>query len=42
MTPDAVPVGSWSDANRVVDEVGGWKTYLKEAHGQPPAQEKAK
>ncbi len=42
MAPDAVPVGSWSDANRVVDEAGGWKAYLREAHGQPPAVEKAK
>ena len=42
MAPDAVPVGSWSDANRVVDEAGGWKAYLREAHGQPPTVEKAK
>jgi hypothetical protein len=26
----------------VVDEAGGWKAYLREAHGQPPAVEKAK
>lgn len=31
------PVGSWADANRVVDQVGGWKAYLKEAHSAPPA-----
>lgn len=41
-SPEAVPVGSWSDANRVVDEVGGWKAYLKEAHGLPKNGEKAK
>jgi hypothetical protein len=36
--PEATPVGSWTEANRVVDQVGGWKAYLKEAHGtQPPA-----
>ena len=29
------PVGSWPEANRVVDEVGGWRSYLKEAHGSP-------
>lgn len=39
---DAVPVGSWSEANRVVDEVGGWKAYLKEAHSQPKEPEKTK
>lgn len=39
-SPDAVPVGSWSEANRVVDEVGGWKAYLKEAHGLPKESEK--
>lgn len=32
-TPE--PVGSWPEANRVVDEVGGWRSYLKEAHGSP-------
>ena len=37
-----VPVESWSNANRVVDEVGGWRAYLKEAHGLPPQPEKGK
>jgi hypothetical protein len=41
-SPDAVPVGSWSEANRVVDEVGGWKAYLKEAHNHPKGPEAAK
>lgn len=30
-------VGSWLQANRVVDAVGGWRSYLKEAHDQPSA-----
>ena len=38
----AVPVESWSNANRVVDEVGGWRAYLKEAHGLPAQAEKGK
>jgi len=41
-TAAPVPVGSWSDANRVVDEVGGWRSYLKEAHGMPTPPEKKK
>ncbi|MFM2185994.1 MAG: hypothetical protein ACO26F_08840 [Burkholderiaceae bacterium] len=32
---DPVPVGSWVNANRLVDELGGWRAYLKEAHGMP-------
>lgn len=32
---DPVPVGSWVNANRLVDEAGGWRAYLKEAHGMP-------
>lgn len=38
----AVPVESWSNANRVVDQVGGWRAYLKEAHGLPASAEKGK
>ena len=38
----AIPVESWSNANRVVDEVGGWRAYLKEAHGLPASAEKGK
>lgn len=37
-----VPVESWSNANRVVDEVGGWRAYLKEAHGLPAPTERGK
>lgn len=33
--PTPEPVGSWPEANRVVEEVGGWRSYLKEAHGLP-------
>ncbi|MFM8638275.1 MAG: hypothetical protein ACKOER_11255, partial [Betaproteobacteria bacterium] len=33
--PTPEPVGSWPEANRVVEEVGGWRSYLKEAHGSP-------
>lgn len=33
---EAPSVGSWAEANRVVDQVGGWKAYLREAHGQQP------
>lgn len=35
--PMPEPVGSWPEANRVVDEVGGWRSYLKQAHGLPGA-----
>lgn len=35
-----VAVESWPQANRVVDEVGGWRAYLKEAHGMAPSPEK--
>lgn len=41
-TADPIPVESWSQANRVVDEVGGWRSYLKEAHGMPAATEPRK
>ncbi len=39
---EPIPVGSWLNANRVVEEAGGWRAYLKEAHGIPSGPEKAK
>lgn len=36
---EGVAVESWPQANRLVYEVGGWRSYLRQAHGLASPQE---
>lgn len=34
-SPSTAPTATWVESNRLVDQIGGWKAYLREAHGSP-------
>lgn len=34
-----LPLESWREANELVGQIGGWRTYAQEPYNEPPAAE---